>query len=67
MSCEAFTPWSFTGIKQQYQKLYDSGAAEIHMEIEDVGPIGGDDTCMAYDRGYVQVFNTQHSIMINGK
>ena len=43
------------------------GAAEIHMEIEEVGPMGGDDTSAAYDRGYVQVLNAQHNVMINGK
>ena len=43
------------------------GAVDLHMEIEEVGPMGGDDTSMAYDRGYVQVLNAQHNVMINGK
>ena len=34
------------------------------MEILEVGPMGGD---MAYDRGYVQVLNSDQNIMINGK
>ena len=54
------------GIKQQYQKFYDLGAADLHMEIEEVGAMGGDNN-MAYDRGYVQVLNAQHNVMINGK
>ena len=40
------------------------GAASIHMEISEVGPMGGD---MAYDRGYVQVLNADDNMMINGK
>ena len=54
------------GIKQQYQKFHDLGAVDLHIEIEEVGPMGGDNN-MAYDRGYVQVLNAQHNIMINGK
>lgn len=37
------------------------------MEIKEVGPMGGDNTDMAFDRGYVQVLNAQHNVMINGK
>ena len=54
------------GIKQQYQKFHDLGAVDLHMEIEEVGPMGGDNN-MAYDRGYIQVLNAQHNVMINGK
>ena len=54
------------GIKQQYQKFHDLGAVDLHIEIEEVGPMGGDNN-MAYDRGYVQVLNAQHNVMINGK
>lgn len=42
------------------------GAEDLHMEIEEVGPMGGDNE-MAYDRGHVQVLNAQHNVMINGK
>ena len=51
-------------IKQQYQQFYDLGAANLHMEILEVGSMGGD---MAYDRGYIQVLNSDQNIMINGK
>ena len=54
------------GIKQQYQKFYDLGAVDLHIEIEEVGPMGGDNN-MAYDRGYVQVLNAKRNVMINGK
>ena len=37
------------------------------MEIVEVGPMGGDNTDMAYDRGYVQVLNAQHDVIVNGK
>ena len=54
------------GIKQQYQKFFDSGAAYMHAEIVEVGPMGRDNN-MAYDRGYVQILNDQRDVMINGK
>ena len=57
---------SHAAIKQQYQKFFDSGAAFIHMEIVEVGPIGGDNNT-AYDRGYVQVLNAERDVMIDGK
>ena len=43
------------------------GAASIRMEISEVGPLGGKSGDMAYDRGYVQVLNTDDNMMINGK
>jgi hypothetical protein len=36
------------------------------MEILEVGPMGGDSNT-AYDRGYVQILNAQHDVMIDGK
>ena len=57
---------TFAAIKQRYQKFFDSGAAYIHMEILEVGPMGGDNNT-AYDRGYVQVLNAQCDVMVDGK
>jgi hypothetical protein len=59
--------YDIVGILQQYHKFHDMGAEELHMEISEVGPMGTGDNIMAYDRGYVQVLNAQHNVMINGK
>ena len=59
--------YTLAAIKQRYQKFFDSGAVSIRMEIVEVGPMGGDNTDMAYDRGYVQVLNAQHDVIVNGK
>jgi hypothetical protein len=57
----------YVGILQQYHTFHDMGAEELRMEISEVGPMGAGDNNMAYDRGYVQVLNAQHNVMINGK